>query len=418
MQLYQKVCKNPSRLVAAVQVKKPEAAVSSVAFVLVVVVLLLMLVATFYYYRNSSVQNTTKTTTVTLTNVAAASTETVYQSSPSNSSQLGLNTVAIYNSTRPSIVTVEGTQTQTNVFGNTQVAVLGSGFVVVQNNAYYIVTNYHVAGATSNLTVTFSDGDAYPATVIGSDPYSDLAILSVTSASLTEFHPLNFTSSLSLKVGVPVVAIGNPFGLSGSMTFGIVSQLGRTIQDQTAGNFSIANVIQFSAPINPGNSGGALLNAEGDVVGITTATVSSSQGIGFAIPSDTILKELPSLISTGTYSQHSYLGIGGADMDYILAKASGTNTTYGVLIESVVPGGPAATAGLKGGGATVIDNGQQVEIGGDIVVSVNGTKITDNDALASYLEEYTVSGQTAMLGIIRGGNYMTIPITLGTRPPL
>jgi S1-C subfamily serine protease len=199
---------------------------------------------------------------------------------------------------------------------------------------------------------------------------------------------------------------------------GIISQLGRTIQDTTAGNYSIANVIQFSAPINPGNSGGPLINAAGNVVGITTATESGSEGVGFAIPSDTIIKELPSLIDNGSYTQHSYLGIGAVDMSYQLAKASGTNVTYGVLIESVVAGGPADKVGLHAGSKIDTINGEQYLIGGDIIVSINGTRIVNNDALATYLEEYTIAGDTISLGIIRSGSLTSISLTLGARPPL
>ncbi len=214
------------------------------------------------------------------------------------------------------------------------------------------------------------------------------------------------------------MAMGKPYGLSGTMTFGIISQLGQTIQDPTAGNFSIADVIQFSAPINPGNSGGALLNANGSVVGITTATMSGSQGIGFAIPSSTIIRELPSLITTGSYDKHSYIGIEELGMNYQLAQATGANVTYGVLIESVVPNGPAAKAELLGGTKTVTVEGQQYLIGGDIIVGINGTKIIDQNALASYLEEHAVSGQPVNVEIIRSGHYLNVNLTLGKRPPI
>jgi S1-C subfamily serine protease len=224
--------------------------------------------------------------------------------------------------------------------------------------------------------------------------------------------------SSSLQVGQPIAAIGNPFGLSGTMTVGIVSQLGRTLQDPTAGNFSIANAIQFSAQINPGNSGGPLLNAQGLVVGITTAVISGSQGVGFAIPSDTIIKEMPSLVANGSYNLHSYLGIGGVDMNYHLAQASGTNVTYGVLVETVVQGGPASNAGLKTGNRIETITGQRYLIGGDIIVSINGTRIINNDALATYLEENTVAGQTVSMGIVRDGSYTTINVKLGVRPPI
>jgi S1-C subfamily serine protease len=361
---------------------------------------------------------TTQTTTIPATTTLATTQLMADASSGANISS-ELNAEAIYASANLSIVTVQGDEVQSSYFGQQVVPLLGSGFVIQESGQFYIVTNYHVAGATSNLTVTFSDGNSYPAQVVGSDPYSDLAIIKAPSAISSEFHPLTIVSSSSLQVGDSVAAIGNPYGLTGSMTVGIVSQLGRTIQDPTAGNFSIANVIQFSAPINPGNSGGALLNAEGNVVGITTATVSSSQGIGFAIPSDTILKELPSMISTGSYNQHAYLGIDEQDMNYQLAQATGANVTYGVLIADVVQGGPAATAGLMGGSSTTVIDGQQYVIGGDIIVSINGTRMIDSNSLGTYLEENTVAGQSVSLGIVRDGNhYMTVNVTLGARPPI
>jgi S1-C subfamily serine protease len=201
------------------------------------------------------------------------------------------------------------------------------------------------------------------------------------------------------------------------MTVGIVSQLGRTLSESLAGNFAIANVIQFSAPINPGNSGGPLLNSDGAVVGITTATVVSSQGVGFAIPSDTILKELPLLISSGNYNLHPLMGISSIDMSYELSQLQKTNYTYGVLIENVTKGGPADKAGLRGGTQSSVVSGENVLIGGDIIISVNGTKLVNTDALSSYLAEYAVAGQTLVLHIIRGGQMMTVNLVLGTRPP-
>ncbi|MDG6908317.1 MAG: trypsin-like peptidase domain-containing protein [Nitrososphaerota archaeon] len=397
------------------KIQKNSLAVSS-SLVVLSIILLIAVASTFAVLYGFGGRTTTSVTTSTVTVAGETSTKTVYYANSSGSSSSGLNAIEIYNRTRPSIVTVQGTQNQSSVFGVQTVSVLGSGFVVNYGNSDYVVTNYHVAGATSNLTVTFSDGNSYAASLVGSDPYVDLAVLSVESAPSSEFHVLQLVPSSTLLVGAPVVVIGNPFGLSGSMTFGIISALGRTLQDPTAGNFSIADVIQFSAPINPGNSGGPLLDSSGQVVGITTAVVSGSQGVGFAIPSDAIIKELPSLISTGTYTEHSYLGIQGSDMNYQLAKAINTNYTYGVLVASTIQGSPAAQAGLRGGNTLVIVNGQQYLIGGDIIVSINGTKIVDNDALAAYLQEYTVPGQTVVLGILRAGSYTTVQLTLGARP--
>ena len=339
---------------------------------------------------------------------------------PNNASVLGLDPVSIYRSANRSIVTIQGVQVTTvNTFFGPQQGlqvVLGSGFVIQDTGSYYIVTNFHVLSGDTNLTVTFWNGNSYVGKVVGTDPYSDLGVVSVT-APPSQLFPIQIASSSSLQVGQPIVAIGNPFGLTGSMTFGIISQVGRTIQDPVAGNFSIASAIQFSAPINPGNSGGALLNSRGEVVGITTAVVNGAQGVGFAIPSDTIVRELPSLITTGKYNLHPYLGIGSADMSYALAQKQGTNVTYGALIEQVVPGGPASRAGLRAGNTMVTLEGTQYVIGGDIIVSLNRTKIVNTDALSTYLEGHALAGQTIQVGIIRGGSFQTVSVMLGTRPP-
>ena len=333
-------------------------------------------------------------------------------SKTTNGTMLSLDSVQIYQQVSSGVVTVQGTLTS----GGANSTVLGSGFVVEFSGADYIVTNYHVVRGVNGVTVTFQDGDAFPAAVVGSDGYSDLAVLKVT-APASEFHVVQVVSSSQLVVGQPVAAIGNPFGLSGSMTVGIVSQLGRTVAESLAGSFAIANVIQFSAPINPGNSGGPLLNSDGAVVGITTATVVSSQGVGFAIPSDTILRELPSLITTGSYNLHPLMGLTSVDMSYQLAQLQKTNYTYGVLIQSVNSSGPASKAGLRAGTQTSTVDGSSVKIGGDIIISVNGTKIVNTDSLSSYLAEYAIAGQTLVLQIVRNGLVMTVDLILGTRPP-
>lgn len=334
-------------------------------------------------------------------------------SSQVNSSIFGIDPVSIYQRDNRSVVTVQGIQ-QT-ISG--PVSVLGSGFVISYLGHFYIVTNYHVVQNLTNGSVTFSNGDAYPMRVIGIDPYSDLAIVNIT-APQSEFVPLRVDSSSSVHVGEPVVAIGNPFGLSGSITLGIVSQVGRTITESLAGNFPIADVIQFSAPVNPGNSGGPLLNAKGDVIGITTAVYGGSQGVGFAIPSDTLLRELPFLVKTGKYDMHPYLGIESVDMNFQIANYLGINVTYGVLVEQVINGGPAYQAGVRGGTKSVVISGTQYLIGGDIIVSINGTRLINTDSLSTYLEEHTLPGQDVVLGIIRNGTLIFIQVTLGVRPPL
>ncbi|MEM2890375.1 MAG: trypsin-like peptidase domain-containing protein [Candidatus Hadarchaeum sp.] len=294
----------------------------------------------------------------------------------------------------------------------------GSGFWYNFEGQPVIVTNYHVISGASEIVVTLRNGNAYPATLLGSDPYADLAVLSL-SAPGHEIKTLEIVSSSTLKVGDTVVAVGNPYGLTGSMTVGIVSQLGRTIQESTIGNYSIANIIQTSAPINPGNSGGPLLNVLGQVVGITTAIVADSQGLGFAVPSNTILREIESLIKTGTYNKHPWLGILGRDMDYEIAQAMKTDVTYGWLVVSVVPGGPADKAGLRGGTKQYLTStGTVVTIGGDILIAVDGHRIITLDDLMSYLEENTTPGQVVKFTVVRNNTTISVSVELGTRPPL
>ncbi|MGI0079281.1 MAG: S1C family serine protease [Nitrososphaerales archaeon] len=373
-----------------------------------VAVIIIISVASGYAYSSLIKGAAVQTTTQTLV-------ATSYTSFPSNQNQ-SLDAVSIYSAANPSIVTVEGTTIVSQGQARGIEEVLGSGFVVLYQNLPYIVTNFHVVDNVSNMTVTFSDGNSYSANPIGKDPYSDLAIVKVQSAPASEFHPITIANSSLLQIGEPVVAIGNPFGLSSSITDGIISQLGRTLQEPAAGNFSIAGVVQFSAAINPGNSGGPLLNSRGQVVGITTASIVSSQGVGFAIPSNTILREMSSLITIGSYNNHPYMGIAGSDMNYFLAQAIGTNYTYGVLVETVAPNGPAANV-LKPGTKQVFVQGVPYLIGGDIVVSINGTKIVSFDALASYNEQYALPGQTIILGIIRNGQLTNVSLVLGVRPP-
>jgi len=395
----------------------------------VAILLLVLALAAVVVYYNGLISQKTSSDNATIGNLQSTiagleSTTSALRaqvsSLNSSTNSTGAEPALIYSIANRSVVTVQGSEETTTetIFGpQTSIStVLGSGFVTSFQNSYYVITNYHVVDGVSNLTVTFWDGNSYTATVVGTDPYSDLAVVSAPAPS-SEFVPLQIVDSSQVGVGDIVYAIGNPFGLSGSLTYGIVSQLGRTIQEATAGSFSISNVIQFTAPINPGNSGGPLLNGNGQVIGITTATVSGSQGLGFAIPSSTILKELPSLVSTGTYDKHAYLGIGGADMTLQLAEAMKSNATYGVLVESVVSGGPAAKAGLRAGTAVTSIEGTQYLIGGDIIVSINGTKIVNQDALSAYLEEFTVSGQTVQLGVLRSGVLTTVTVVLGTRPP-
>lgn len=321
----------------------------------------------------------------------------------------------LYKEVKDSVVEISGLMTYWNFFRTQYTQVQGSGFIYEFNNEMYIITNNHVISDASNIVVTFSNGNGYPASVIGTDAYSDLAVLSI-DAPIQEFKPLNIVSSSNLEVGDPVVAIGNPMGLESTMTTGIVSQVGRTIEESLAGSFPIANIIQTNVAINPGNSGGPLLNYQGEVVGITTAIIEDSEGLGFAIPSNTILREIESLILTGSYNQHPWLGVSGVDMTYYIADEINVNITYGWLIASVTSGGSADEAGLKGGNRQVQIIDEYVITGGDIIIGIDDQIIISGDSLMSYLEEYTQPGQTFNFKVIRDNQIVEIPVTLGVRP--
>jgi S1-C subfamily serine protease len=323
----------------------------------------------------------------------------------------------LYKNVQDSVVVITDFMVETTVFGQQIVEVQGSGFVYNFIGHMVIVTNYHVVEEATNISVTFRDGDAYAANVLGSDAYCDLSVLSV-NAPASELEPLQVVSSSTLEVGDFVAVIGSPFGLTGSMTTGIVSQLGRTITESAAGNYPIADVIQTSAPINSGNSGGPLLNDKGQVVGITTAVVADSQGLGFAIPSNAILREIASLVNNGSYTQHPWLGVAGTDVTYEIAKKIGLNTTYGILITQVTSGGPAEKAGLKAGTEQVLIGGSLYTVGGDVIIAINGNRIVNFDDLSTYLEENTLPNQTITITIVRSGLTMDISVLLGTRPPL
>jgi S1-C subfamily serine protease len=313
--------------------------------------------------------------------------------------------INLYNKTRDSVVMVIVTLPT----GTAE----GSGFIYDATGK--IITNNHVVEDATSITVTFIDGTILPATVVGTDPYSDLAVIKV-NASVSLLKPLNLGTSSLLKVGESVIAIGNPYGLANTLTSGIVSAVGR--QMDSTGNYPIVDVIQTDAAINPGNSGGPLLNMDGEVVGITAAIpTETSRGIGFAIPSDTIIRELPSLISKGTYN-HPYLGIQGRDVTQgIVDSMKLPNGTRGTLIVEVTSSGPAAEAGMRGGTRTETVDGVSTKLGGDVITSADGTLMKTFYDLIVYIQRNKMPGAKITLGILRDGSQKEIVVTLGTRPP-
>ena len=288
---------------------------------------------------------------------------------------------------------------------------LGSGFVI--DKAGHIVTNYHVIEGADEIEVSFSNRDTLRATIVGSDPSTDIAVLRVQSTS-RGLAPLTFGNSDTVRVGDPVVAIGNPFGLRRTATAGIVSAVQeRTI---TAPNgYPIDHVIQTDAQINSGNSGGPLLSAQGEVIGVNSqiarADGSTGNGIGFAIPSNTVKEVVAQLTATGKVDR-AYLGISGSTITAELARVFRLPVDEGVLVEDVTAGSAAAKAGVKGGTTDVVVAGESHVLGGDVIVAVGGRRVGSTEELRDALARHK-PGQTVDVQIHRGTKIVTIPVKLG-----
>ena len=355
----------------------------------------------------------------------------------------------IYNSVNPSVVSIRvavspsaamgnmpqipgmpnfrGLPNQDNGNGNTPNAPMavgeGSGFV--WDNQGYIVTNNHVVDSAQKVTVTFADGTSVPATVVGVDPESDLAVIKVDSKAV-KLQPISVGDSSSAKVGEFVVAIGNPFGLDGSMSFGIVSALGRSLpangesalQSQTP-SYTIPDIIQTDAPVNPGNSGGVLLDLDGNLVGVPSAIespVRGSAGVGYAIPSAIVKQVVPELIQNGKFV-HPYIGISGGTLSPAVAKEMGLpETQRGALVANVTAGGPAEKAGLLGSTTPATIDGEDIQVGGDVITAIDGQPVKRFEDLVTYLARNGKVGQTVKLTILRDGKEMTVSLTLAARP--
>ena len=294
---------------------------------------------------------------------------------------------------------------------------LGSGFVYDDNG--HIITNYHVvSGGGNRLDVTFPDGTVYRASLIGSDPAADIAILYVEGVPKEKLLPLSLADSSKVRVGERVAAIGNPFGLSGSLSTGIVSGVGRQIPAQEEEGFTIPDIIQTDAPINPGNSGGPLLNMRGEVIGINSAIYSTTgqfAGVGFAISSNTIAQVVPSLITTGSY-QHPWLGVAGRDMTPGIAELLGIDEPRGFLVMDVVAGSPAEKAGLKRGNEDTVIDGIPMKLGGDVIIAVDNNTVRKIDDILAYMEMKKSVGEDLKLTILREGQTIEVIATLAARP--
>ncbi|MDC0204131.1 trypsin-like peptidase domain-containing protein [Candidatus Nitrosopelagicus sp.] len=290
---------------------------------------------------------------------------------------------------------------------------MGSGFVYSDEG--YVITNQHVVQDAQKVMITFLDGEAYIGNVVGSDRDLDIAVVKVEPTN-TYLQPIKIGDSSELKVGEKIAAIGNPFGLSGSMTAGIVSQMGRLLPQETG--YSIPDVIQTDAAINPGNSGGPLINMKGEVVGINTAIQSATgefSGIGFAVPSNTVKKVVPVLIEDGEF-KHPWMGISGTDVDPELAEVRGLKSSKGFLVVSVIEGSPAETAGLLGVTETEEKDGREFALDGDIILSIDGETVRKISDILVHLQREKSVGDEMALSVNRNGEMLELTMILEERP--
>jgi 2-alkenal reductase len=296
---------------------------------------------------------------------------------------------------------------------------LGSGSGFVWDDSGHIVTNYHVVEGADQLQITFNDGTVAVADIRGVDPSSDLAVLRIDPAGY-DLRPVRLGKLEDVRVGMRVAAIGNPFGLEGTLTSGIVSAMGRSIP--AIAQFSIPNSIQTDAPINPGNSGGPLLNEQGEVIGVNAQIRSETgvnSGVGFAIPISIVQRVVPGLIADGVY-EHSYLGVSGTTLSPLCADDLGLpRELRGAYLRLVMPDTPAAHAGLRAGEESSNTNYFQIcpaERGGDVITAINDQPVTSFDDVLIYLESNTSPGDTVTLRILREGEEFLIDVTLAPRP--
>ena len=384
---------------------------SAIAGGLVVAVVGLVAIGTGLVNSGSS------TTTVTTTVPAGSAPETALASNSGKAETVN----QIYNQDAPGVVFITAQQkpqpTPFNPFGQSQGGTAtGSGFVI--DNDGHILTNNHVVAGSDNITVRVGgeDGQTFDAQVVGTDPSTDIAVLKVNSGT-DQLKPLELGSSAGVKVGDPVVAIGNPFGLDRTATAGIVSAVQRQIS--APNGFTITNAIQTDAPINPGNSGGPLIDSEGRVIGINSQIESGGQsegnvGIGFAVPIDTAQEVAQQLIDHGSV-EHAYMGITGADLTPEIAHVLNLSVDHGALVDSVVPNSPADKAGIQAGDAQMSINGQRIRAGGDVITAVDGQSVTGMDDVVSAVDSKK-PGDDLQLTYLRDGSEHTVTVTLAERP--
>ena len=366
-----------------------------------------------------------------LNQAPASSTSTSSQSTAAlgSVSDLEQTLEQIYQQVNPSVVAIQVVEQAAGIavnpfFNNPgqetpQAQALGSGFV--WDKAGHIVTNNHVVSGAQKVTVTFADGTIVPATVVGADPDSDLAVIKV-DVPADQLQPVTVADSDQVKVGQLAVAIGNPFGHENTMTVGFVSAIGRSIPADggtSSVSYTIPDVIQTDAPINPGNSGGVLLDVQGQVMGVTAqidSPVRASVGIGFVIPSNIVAKVVPELIKSGKY-EHTWLGISGGSLIPDLATAMNLKSDQrGALVNQVTASSPAEKAGLRASSKQTTINGSTVNVGGDVITAIDKQPVKTFDDLVDYLTSSTSVGQAVTLTILRDGQQQDVKVTLAARP--
>ncbi len=328
--------------------------------------------------------------------------------------------VAVYDATSPSVVNITSrVYVYSRFMGTVPEEGTGSGFVY--DSLGHIVTNYHVIADASELLVTLADGQVYDASVVGSDPANDLAVIRIDAGDDLP-DPLVLGDSDQLRVGQFVLAIGNPYGLEQTLTTGVVSALGRVIQGAEDNSF-IGEAIQTDAAINPGNSGGPLLDLQGRVIGVNSQIISpsgASSGIGFAVSANTVRTVVPELIDHGYYA-HPWLGADMMALSSSVARVlrdAGVDVPAesGLLVLETTAGGPADKAGLQAGSQWLRLGRYQLPVGGDIITAIDDQPVTDLQTLTVYLETETAIGDTVDLTVVRAGTQLTIPVILGEQP--
>ncbi|MEZ4618448.1 MAG: trypsin-like peptidase domain-containing protein [Caldilineaceae bacterium] len=334
----------------------------------------------------------------------------------------------IYSQVNPSVVNITALSSGSTLnelmphqFNDEDLLPLSSGSGFVWDGDGHIVTNHHVVDEVSQLQVTFSNGTVAVAEVVGSDISSDLAVLRIEPEGY-ELVPVHRGDFHTVRVGMRVAAIGNPFGLAGTLTSGIVSAVGRSIPAQNT--FSIPGSIQTDAAINPGNSGGPLLNERGEVIGVNAqirSDVRANSGVGFAIPIAIVERVVPALIADGVYN-HSYLGVRGATLSPLCADDLQVDKSLrGAYVSQVLRSTPAARAGLRGGSGSSNTKYTTIcpdNLGGDIITAINEQPVTTFDDILTYLEYYTSPGDTVTLQVLRDDEEIALELTLAPRPAL